>query len=157
MATREEVVAAIQAVDVRLATLKTRILAQGDAPLKEGTWKVREALSHLAARANGVGRVTARVAAAQAGTPTPPPANIDDINADQVSERSTKSVAELLHEIATGHAAAIAAIGTVDQAILDHPLSMGARPGEMPASDLMLRGGPGHDNNHIDQVEAALS
>lgn len=56
----------------------------------------------------------------------------------------------MLDEIATGHAAAIAATGTVDQAILDHPLSMGVRPGEMPASDLMLRGGPGHDNNHID-------
>jgi hypothetical protein len=157
MATRDEIVAAIQAVDARLETLKPRILAQGDAPLKEGTWKVREALSHLAARANGVGRVAGRVAAAKAGTPAPPPANIDDINADQVAERSTKSVVELLDEIATGHAAAIAAIGTIDQAVLDHPLPMGIRPGDIPASDMMLRGGPGHDNNHIDQIEAALS
>lgn len=157
MATRDEVVAAIQAVDTRLDGLKARILAQGDAPLKEGTWQVREALSHLAARANGVGRVAGRVAAAQAGTPAAPPADIDAINADQVSERSSKSVAELLDEIATGHAAAIAAIATVDQAVLDHPLTMGVRPGEMPASDMMLRGGPGHDSNHLDQIEAALS
>ena len=51
-------------MDARLATLKMRILVQGDAPLKEGTWKIREALSHLAARANGVGRVAGRVVAA---------------------------------------------------------------------------------------------
>ncbi len=157
MATRDEVVAAIQAVDARLDGLKPRILAQGDAPLKEGTWRVREALSHLAARANGVGRVAGRVAAAQAGTPAAPPANIDDINADQVAERSNKDVAELLDEIARGHAAAIAAIATIDQAVLDYPLSLGIRPGEAPASDMMLRGGPGHDNNHLDQIEAALS
>lgn len=157
MATRDEVVAAIQAVDARLETLKPRILAQGDAALQEGTWRVREALSHLAARANGVGRVAGRVAAAQAGTPQPAPRSIDDINADQVAERTTKSVAELLAEIATGHAAAIEAVGKIDHAILDYPLPLGIRPGESPASDLMLRGGPGHDNNHIDQIEAALS
>ena len=157
MATSEEIVSGIKAVDVRMEGLKARILAQGDAPLKEGTWKVREALSHLAARANGVVRVVDRVSAAQAGTPAAPPASIDDINADQVSERSSKSVAELLDEIATGHAAAIAAIGTVDQAVLDHPLTMGGRPQEFPASDMMLRGGPGHDANHLDQIEAVLS
>ncbi|TAJ16463.1 MAG: hypothetical protein EPO65_13215 [Dehalococcoidia bacterium] len=157
MATRDEVVSAIKAVDARLESLKPRILAQGDAPLKEGTWRIRESLSHLAARANGVGRVAGRVAAAQAGTPQPAPRSIDDINADQVAERSTKSVAELLAEIAEGHAAAIEAIGKVDQAVLDYPLPLGIRPGESPAIELMLRGGPGHDNNHIDQIEAALS
>jgi len=157
MATRDEVVAAIRAVDARLEGLKPRILAQGEASLKEGTWRVREALSHLAARSNGVGRVAGRVAAAQAGTPAAPPASIDEINADQVADRSSKSVAELLDEISAGHAAAIAAIGTLDQAVLDYPLALGIRPGEAPASDMMLRGGPGHDNNHLDQIEAALS
>lgn len=157
MATREDIVAAIRAVDARLDALKPRILAQGDAPLKEGTWHVREALSHLAARANGVDRVAQRVRDTQAGRPPAPPRTIDDINADQVAERTTKSVAELLDEISGGHAAAIAAIGALDQAVLDSMLPLGFRPGESAASDLMVGGGPRHDNNHIDQIEAALS
>lgn len=157
MATRDEVAAAIRAVDARLDALKPRILAQGDTALKEGTWHVREALSHLAARANGVDRVAQRVRDTQAGKAPAAPRTIDEINADQVAERSSKSVAELLDEIARGHAAAVTAIGALEQPVLDAMLPLGFRPGESAASDLMLRGGPGHDNNHIDQIEAALS
>ncbi len=157
MATRDEVVAAIQGVDTRLDGLKARIIAQGEAPLKEGTWRVREALSHLAARANGVDRVAQRVRDTQAGKAPAAPRTIDEINADQVAERSSKSVTDLLDEIAKGHAAAIAAVHALEQPILEAMLPLGFRPGESAASDLMLRGGPGHDNNHIDQIEAALS
>lgn len=157
MATRDEIVAAIRAVDVRLDGLKPRILAQGDAALKEGAWRVREALSHLAARANGVDRVAQRVRDTQAGKAPAAPRTIDEINAGQVAERSSKSVADLLDEIVRGHAAAIAAVGALEQDILDAMLPLGFRPGEATASDLMLRGGPGHDNSHVDQIEAALS
>ncbi len=157
MATRDEVVAAIRAVDTRLDALKPRIMAQGDAPLKEGTWRVREALSHLAARANGVDRVAQRVRDTQAGKAPAAPRTVDEINAGQVAERTSKSVAELLEEVARGHAAAITAVGAIDESILDTMLPFGFRPGESAASDLMLRGGPSHDNNHIDQIEAALN
>ena len=157
MATRDEVVASIRAVDARLDGLKPRILAQSDAPLKEGTWRVREALSHLAARANGVERVAQRVRDTQAGKAPAAPRTIDEINADQVAERNTKSAAELLDEIARGHAAEIAAIGALDKALLEAMLPLGFRPGESAASDLMIGGGPRHDNTHIDQIEAALS
>ncbi len=157
MATRDEVVASIRAVDARLDGLKPRILAQSDAPLKEGTWRVRDALSHLAARANGVERVAQRVRDTQAGKAPAAPRTIDEINADQVAERNTKSAAELLDEIARGHAAAIAAIGALDKALLEAMLPLGFRPGESAASDLMIGGGPRHDNTHIDQIEAALS
>jgi len=157
MATRDEVVAAIQAVDARLAALKPRIIARGEAPLKEGTWRVREALSHLAARSNGVDRIAQRVRDTQAGKAPAAPRSIDEINADQVAERSSKSVAELLDEIAAGHAAAITAVRAIDQATLDAMLPLGFRPGESAASDLMVRGGPGHDQTHVDQIEAALS
>lgn len=157
MATRDEIVAAIHAVDARLEMLKPRIIAQGDAPLQEGTWRVREALSHLAARANGVDRVAQRVRDTLAGKAPAAPRTIDDINADQVTERSSISVPDLLEEIAKGHAAAITAIHALEPHILDALLPLGFRPGEAAASDLMLRGGPGHDGNHIDQIEAALS
>lgn len=157
MATRDEVVAAIRAVDARVDALKPRILAQGETPLKEGTWRVREALSHLAARANGVDRVAQRVRDTQAGTAPAAPRSIDEINAGQVAERSSKSIPELLDEIAKGHAAAIQAVSALDQSVLDTTLPLGYRPGESAASDMMLLGGPRHDHSHLDQIEAALA
>lgn len=157
MATRDEIVAEIRSVDARLDALKPRIMANGNAPLIEGTWRVRDALSHLAARANGVDRVAQRVRDTQAGKAPAAPRSIDEINAEQIAERTTKSAAELLDEIARGHAAAIAAVGAIDQSILDAMLPLGFRPGESAASDLMLRGGPRHDNTHLDQIEAALA
>ena len=156
MTTREDVIAAIQGIDRRLDGLRERILAQAEQPLLEGTWRVRDALSHLAARANGVDRVTQRVRAAQAGTPMAPVASIDEINAGQVLEREGATVRELLDEIRAGHAAAIEAIGRLDDPTLEHPLPMANRPDLSPAIDMMLRGGPNHDNVHLDQIEAAL-
>jgi hypothetical protein len=156
MTTRDDVIAAIRGVDARMDGLRERILAAGENPLLEGTWRVRDALSHLAARANGVDRVAQRVRAAQAGTPMAPVASIDEINAGQVHEREGATVLELLDEIRAGHAAAIEAIGRLDEGTLEHPLPMANRPDPSPAIDMMLRGGPGHDQGHIDQIEAAL-
>ena len=161
MPTKDEVVAAITAVDERLARLRERILASGETPLAEGTWRVRDALSHLAARANGVERVVRRAEQAWAGNPAPGPGqpgftSVDDINAGQVAERSDKSVEELLDEIATGHAAAITALGDLEDGFLDRMMPQGFRPGEAAVGELIIRGGPGHDNGHIDQIEAVL-
>jgi len=33
---------------------------------------------------------------------------------------------------------------------------MGFRPGKIAVADMILRGGPGHDSNHFDGIEAAL-
>ncbi|TAK75744.1 MAG: hypothetical protein EPO16_08450, partial [Dehalococcoidia bacterium] len=85
MATRDEIVAAIRSVDERLDALKPLIMANGNAPLNEGTWRVRDALSHLAARANGVDRVAQRVRDTQAGKMPAAPRSIDEINAEQVA------------------------------------------------------------------------
>ena len=157
MTTRDEIIAAIRGVDARLATAHDRIIAGGERPLTEGTWHVRDALSHLAARANGVDRVIQRLRAAEAGTPVAAPVTIDEINAGQVEERRDATVAALLDEIRIGHAAAIAAIGHVDDATLAKLLAQGFRPGEAPVADMILRGGPGHDGTHIEQIEAALA
>ena len=157
MTTRDDVIAAIEGVDRRLEALRPRILAAGDRRLLEGTWVVRDALSHLAARANGVDRVAQRVRAAQAGTPMAPVATIDEINAGQVEERRGATVEGLLDEIRAGHAAAIAAIRRLDDATLAHPLTMANRPEPAAAVEMMLRGGPGHDGGHLDQIEAALA
>ena len=156
MTTRDDIITAIGGVDARLATLRERIIAGDARPLAEGTWRVRDALSHLAARANGVDRVVQRLRAFEAGTPVAQPATIDEINAGQVEERRETSVTQLLDEIRAGHAAAIGALAHVDDATLAKTMPQGFRPGEAAVAEMIVRGGPGHDGGHIDQIEAAL-
>jgi len=159
MSSTDEFAAAVRQIDDRLAALRQEILANGDKPLLEGTWRVRDALSHLAARANGVPRVLARVEAldspANSGS-APAPRNIDEINAGQVDERSERSVEELLDEIHAGHAAALVAAAAIDEATLARSIPLGFRPGDATVGELLVMGGPRHDGNHLDQVEAAL-
>ena len=158
MANHDQIIGAIEDVDQRLEELWDRILDNADTPLAEGTWRVRDALSHLAARGNGVARVMARARALKdPNAPQPPtPRSIDEINADQVAERSTKSVRELLDEIIAGHAAAIAAVREVDRVELREMIPMGFQPGEIEVGDSIIRGGPRHDHGHLDQIEAVL-
>ncbi|GMU40068.1 MAG: hypothetical protein AMXMBFR23_09340 [Chloroflexota bacterium] len=158
MTTKAEVIEAIHSVDARLAALRNEIIAKGEQPLLEGTWRVRDALSHLAARANGVARVMARVeAAANPGAaPVTPPRNVDEINAGQVEERAGRTVEQLLDEIRDGHAAAIAAIQKIEDEVLTRMLPFGFRPGEAAVAEMMAMGGPRHDHNHLDQIEAAV-
>ena len=33
---------------------------------------------------------------------------------------------------------------------------MGFRPGTILVANMILRGGPGHDGNHLDDIEASL-
>ncbi len=156
MTSREDFIAAVRTVDERLQALRPRILEQPEAPLPEGAWRVRDALSHLAARSNGVVRVLARVEAASGGTPAPAPGSIDEINAGQVAERSDRPVEAILDEIRDGHQAAVQAVQALDEALLERVIPLGFRPGEASVADLLVMGGPRHDGNHLDQVEAAL-
>ncbi|MSQ30460.1 MAG: hypothetical protein EXR64_00305 [Dehalococcoidia bacterium] len=86
-----------------------------------------------------------------------PPATIDEINAGQVEERRDAAVAQLIDEICAGHAAALGALGQVDDATLATTMPQGFRPGEAAVADMIVRGGPGHDGGHVDQIEAALA
>ena len=158
MTGREDFVAAVRGVDARIAAIRTDILANADKPLLEGTWRVRDALSHLAARANGVPRVLARVEAADnpSSSSAPAPRTIDEINAGQVEERADRSVEQLLDEIRDGHAAALAAAAAIDDATLARSIPLGFRPGDATVAELLVMGGPRHDGNHLEQVEAAL-
>lgn len=159
MTTRDDFTAAVRNVDERLAALRDDIIANPDKPLLEGTWRVRDALSHLAARANGVPRVLARVEAADkpsTGSAPSAPRNIDEINAGQVEERVDRSAEELLEEIRAGHAAALEAAAKIDDATLERSIPLGFRPGDATVAELLVMGGPRHDGNHLDQVEAAL-
>lgn len=156
MTSREDIAAAIRETDGRLDRLRDRIVDNADTPLAQGEWRVRDALSHLAARSNGVDRIVQRARAIEAGTPMPAPTSIDEINAGQVEERRDRSVEEILDEIRAGHAAAIEALAHVDDDLLTTEIPMGFRPGEIAVADMMIAGGPGHDNRHLDGVEAVL-
>ncbi len=156
VANHDQIIAAIEDVDQRIEELWDRIMENGDTPLAEGTWRVRDALSHLAARGNGVGRVMARVQALKDGGQPAAPRTIDEINADQVSERSDKSVRQLLDEIIAGHSAAIDAVREVDRMVLREMIPAGFQPGEVEVGDSIIRGGPRHDHGHLDQIEAVL-
>lgn len=158
MSSRDDFISTVNAFDARIEALRPRILAGADRPLLEGTWRVRDALSHLAARSNGVPRVLQRVAALDnpnAGA-APAPRSIDEINAGQVEERTSKSVEELLEEIRAGHQAAIAAAREIDDTLLARSIPFGFRPGEATVGEMLSMGGPRHDGNHLDQIEAAL-
>lgn len=158
MSSRDDFINTVNEFDARLEALRPRILAGGDRPLLEGTWRVRDALSHLAARSNGVPRVLQRVEALDnpGATTTPAPRNIDEINAGQVEERTSKSVEALLDEIRAGHQAAIAAARDLDEATLERSIPLGFRPGEATVGEMLTMGGPRHDANHLAQIEAAL-
>jgi hypothetical protein len=158
MATVQEIQQAIEDVDARLDALRERIVAGGEHMLSVAEeWRVRDALSHLAARANGVQRVVDRAeAAADGSAPARPPTSIDDINAGQIAERTDRSVEQLLDEIREGHGAAISAVQGLSAEFLEREIPMGFRPGNIAVGDMIARGGPGHDSNHLDDIESSL-
>jgi hypothetical protein len=159
MPTQDEIAEAFQEADARLARLRDRILANGDTALVEGEWAVRDVLSHLAARANGIARVVQRAEQARQASSAgpPPPRNVDEINAGQVEERRDRSVEQLLAELSDGHRAAVDAMRALDTPMLETMLPFGFRPGEASVAEMIIRGGPGHESNHLDLVEAVLS
>lgn len=153
--TRDEVIAAVREVDVRLSALEASIRANADAPLLSGEWRVRDALSHLAARSNPVPNVLRRLAAAAApGGATAPRVNIDDINAGQVEERSSRSVSEILAELHTGHQATIDSLPADDVLAQTLPAAQG---GDVPVAEIIARSGARHEQNHLNDVEAAIA
>ena len=89
---RDEVRSAIEAIDARVTALRARLEQHADTPLLEGEWRVRDALSHLAARANPVPNVLRRLTAHEAGTVLPRP-DIHEVNAGQVEERADRPIA----------------------------------------------------------------
>lgn len=153
--TRDEVIAAVREVDARLSRIAASIEANGEAPLLSGEWRVRDALSHLAARSNPVPNVLRRLAVAAApGGASAPRVDVNDINAAQVDERTTKSVAEILAEMHVGHHATIDSLPTNEVLVQTLPAVQG---GDVPVAEIIARSGARHENNHLDDIEAAIA
>jgi hypothetical protein len=162
MTTRVDVINGIEAVDARVNELTPQLLTHADAELPEGEWHVREALCHLAARANSVPLATAAAQRARAAksqgqaAPARGSINIDEINQRQIDDRRNHSIQELLDEIHAGHQTAVKAVREFDQPSLEERLPAFTGGGDMSFAELLLRAGPGHENNHLDQIVKAM-
>jgi Mycothiol maleylpyruvate isomerase N-terminal domain len=162
--TKDEVIAAIEASDARVKALAPALLANGQAKLPESEWDVRQALCHVAARANAVplsSTIAQRALAARAqGQPLDLRAGASratDINQAQLDERQDRSVADLLAEIHAGHQAAIMAVGEMPPDQFDQTFPRFTGDGEMSLGDLLLRAGSGHETDHLNHIERALA
>ncbi len=155
MATREAIVHAIQNADARGEGMRDRIIASPEAPLAEGDWRVRDAVSHLAARANPLTLMESLEAMARRGE-MPHEFDIDAQNAEQVADRAEKSVAEILDEMHAAYEAAVADLGALDDETLARPIKLPAMPQEMQISDVVLLSMGMHVEAHLGEIEAAL-
>src|SRR5919205_1575080 len=114
------IIAAIDETEERLHALLDRARARPMTPLTEGTWMVRDALCHVAARANDVplvlGLLDRHVDLASAA------AESEAINAGQIASRAGRSVDELADEALAGYAAARADVLDLDAARLSQTI-----------------------------------
>lgn len=86
-----------------------------------------------------------------------PALDIHEENAGQVRDRVDHSIADLLAEIAEGHRLAMSELQTLDEETLARRFPVAFPPGELSLLEFIERAGPRHDNNHLDEVEAALA
>jgi hypothetical protein len=157
MTTRDEIAEAIQAADARIEALLSLVRAQPDAPLLSGEWTVRDALSHVAARGNPIPRVLRRLNQATDSTGNPRPAlDIHEENAEQVRTRVELDVDRLIEEAREGHRNALEQLGELDDTVLERRLPVAFPPGELSVGEFIVRAGPQHEGNHLNDIEAAL-
>jgi hypothetical protein len=161
MTAREDVIDAVRESDARLQALAPRLRARPQAGLPGADWVVRDALCHLAARADCVGVVqTLLPSAAQATAAAPVDLDrldIDSVNRVQIAERGGRSVDDLLEEIAAGHAAAMTALAALGDDVLQRRVTLPGPLGVVALVDLLLLAGPRHEQAHLDDVERALA
>lgn len=155
--TRDEIVEAIRAADARLQALAPRITAAGDTPLASGDWRVRDAMSHVAARGNPVPRTLARLDQATDASGNPQPVrDIHEINAEQVRDRSEATIDDLVQETLDGHRQALSDLEGLDDTVLERRLVVAFDPGELSVAEFIHLAGPRHEGNHLNDIEAVL-
>ena len=157
-ARRDEIVAGINACDVRLAQLKLAIVANPDAPLPEGTWTVRDALCHVAARANGVAMALTVANDSLGADPSDvgPTFDINVVNQQQIADRSASDVDALLTEAFAGHEAAISQLASIDDEMLARRMKLPYFEHEVTVIDLIALAGAGHEQSHINEIARAV-
>lgn len=148
--------AAIAGNDALLRSLAGRIVAAPATPLLQGEWTVRDGMSHLAARANGVTMVQAVASGAFNTEDASASFDIDAINRQQIAERLQNDARALIDETIAGHARAITELAHLDDDTLAGTLSLPMFEQPVTFIDLLVMVGPGHDASHIAEIQAAL-
>jgi hypothetical protein len=147
------IIAAISETEERLRALLPRARARPVTRLTEGTWTVRDALCHLAARANDVPLVLRlldpHVDLASAAA--------DAINAGQIASRAGRSVDELADEAVAGYAAARADVLELEAAQLRQTIPNIPGQGPISVADLLLVVYRHHAQAHLASIEQALA
>lgn len=155
--TRDAIIEAIQAVDARLEALQPLARARPDVELAPGEWRVRDALSHVAARGNPIPRVLTRLNESTDASGDPRPVrDIHEINAEQVNTRTDRDVDALIEEARSGHRDALAQLEELDDDVLERRLVVAFAPGELSVGEFIVVAGPRHEGNHLNDIEAAL-
>ncbi|MEZ4554230.1 MAG: hypothetical protein AB7L91_09410 [Dehalococcoidia bacterium] len=155
--TRDEIVDAIRVVDARLRELAPRIRGAADVPLASGEWRVRDAMSHIAARGNPIPRTLQRLNQSTDAAGNPQPIrDIHEINAEQVSDRAHMDVDALIQETLDGHRQALHDFEEVEDEVLERRLVVAFAPGELSVAEFIQRAGPRHEGTHLDDIEAVL-
>ena len=149
---RDQIAEGLRTSLERVRAISEELVAGGERPLLRGEWRIRDALSHLAARSNPVALARQRIAEqGQERTLT-----VDEINHGQVEERSDLSVAELVDEILSGCEAALSELDDLSDEFLEQTVKVNFGPGEMAAGAIVLFGGPRHFLEHLGDIEEAL-
>jgi len=154
--TLDEIAEAIRQTDARVRRLAPLAEAKPEAALPAGEWRVRDALSHLAARGNPVALVLGRMSDYTA-TAQPSVRDIHEVNAGQVRDRRANSVSELVAEMLEAHRATLDALTALDEATVQRRLKVSFMPEEISVAEYIHLAGSRHDNNHLDEIEQALT
>jgi hypothetical protein len=155
--TRDEIVDAFHAVEARLEELVPLARARPETPLLSGEWRVRDALSHVAARGNPIPRVLTRLNEATDSSGNPRPVrDIHEINAEQVQTRAGQDVDALIEELQAGHREALRSLDEMQDDILERRIPVAFAPGELSVAEFIVVAGPRHEGNHLNDIEAAL-
>ena len=149
------IIAAISETEERLRALLPRARARPMTRLTEGTWTVRDALCHLAARANDVPLVLRlldpHVDLASAA------AESEAINAGQIASRDGHSLDELADEAVAGYATARVDILELDPVQLSQTIPDVPGMGSTSVADLLLLVYRQHAGAHLASIEQALT
>ena len=155
---KEDIAVALRQVNERVEGLRPQIEEKANQVLPEGSWTVRDALCHVAARASSVKMIVDRYESGSGGgSGGGPRPDIHAINQGQIDDRHDRSIEQLLGEITGGRLEAVESLGEIDDALLERLVPNFRGDGEMPIGEMVLRASAGHDNAHLDEIEAALN
>src|SRR5579859_1657250 len=161
--TKEDVITALETSEARVDRMAPSLLAHPEVKLIDSEWNVRQALCHVAARANALPLATRLAQAALAAKAAGQPLNLGgagrqtDINQAQLDERQGRGVADLLSEIHAGHQAAISGVRELSPETFDQRFPRFRGEGEMTVGELILAAGSGHENSHLYLIEQAIA